>query len=96
MKNEGGPAFLNRHPRLRAMLLAVCFLGAAMQAQAQAEAAIALATQYEIAQWLTLGTILRGWAMTMQGQGATGVGQLQEGLAALRTTGPGDSRIIAA
>jgi predicted ATPase len=65
----------------------------AQQAQAQAEAAIALATQHEIAQWLALGTVLRGWAVTMQGQGATGVGQLQEGLAAFRATGPGDSRI---
>ena len=65
----------------------------ALQAQARAEAAITLATQHEIAQWLALGTALRGWAVTMQGQGVTGVGQLQEGLAAFRATGPGDSRI---
>jgi hypothetical protein len=29
----------------------------------------------------------------MQGQGVAGLGQLQEGLAAFRTTDPGDSRI---
>ena len=65
----------------------------APQAQARAEAAIALATQHELAQWLALGMILRGWAVTMQGQGITGLVQLQEGLAAFRATGSGASRI---
>jgi predicted ATPase len=65
----------------------------AAQAQEQAEAAIALTTQHEIAQWWALGSIIRGWAVVMRGQGIDGVGQIQESLAAYGDTGPGGSRI---
>jgi DNA-binding winged helix-turn-helix (wHTH) protein/predicted ATPase len=68
----------------------------AAQAQAQAEAAIALTTQHEIAQWWALGSIIRGWAVAMQGQGADNVGQLQESLAAYRATGPAGGTIYPA
>jgi predicted ATPase len=58
-------------------------------AQERAEMAIALATQYELAQWCGLGTIVRGWAMAAQGQGEAAIGQIEQGLATLRATGAG-------
>jgi predicted ATPase len=36
---------------------------------------------------LAYGTILRGWALTMQGEGAEGVAQMRQGLVAYQTTG---------
>lgn len=33
------------------------------------------------------GTIVRGWALAMQGQGDEGISQMQQGLAAFRATG---------
>jgi predicted ATPase len=74
-------AWLHRHRR------------EAPQAQERAEAAMALAARHELAQWLALGTVLRGWAITMQDQGVTGLVQLQEGLGAFRATGAGAGRI---
>ena len=52
-----------------------------------AEAAIALSTEQGFAQWAALGTILRGWALAMQGQGEEGMAQVRQGIAALRATG---------
>jgi predicted ATPase len=54
---------------------------------AQAEAAVALATEQGFPYWVTLGTILRGWALGMQGQGEAGLAQIRQGLAAWRATG---------
>ena len=54
---------------------------------AQAEAAVALATAQGFPQWATLGTILRGWALAMQGQGEAGLAQIRQGIAACRATG---------
>ena len=34
-----------------------------------------------------MGTILRGWALTEQGQGEEGIAQMRQGLAACRATG---------
>jgi predicted ATPase len=53
----------------------------------QAEAAVALATEQGFPQWVAQGTSLRGWALAMQGQGAEGMAQVRQGIAAFRTTG---------
>jgi predicted ATPase len=53
----------------------------------QAEAAVALSTEQGFAQWAASGTILRGWALAMQGQGEAGIAQIRQGIAAWRATG---------
>jgi class 3 adenylate cyclase/predicted ATPase len=55
--------------------------------QERAEAAITLCTEQGLPYWLAMGTILRGWALTEQGQGEKGIAQMHQGLAALRATG---------
>jgi predicted ATPase len=52
-----------------------------------AEAAVALATAQGFPQWAALGTILRGWALAMQGRGEEGMVQIRQGIAAWRATG---------
>jgi predicted ATPase len=52
-----------------------------------AEAAVALATEQGFPVWAALGTTLRGWALTMQGQGEEGMTHARQGIAALRATG---------
>jgi|RhiMetdeSRZDD1v2_1073273.scaffolds.fasta_scaffold75224_1 class 3 adenylate cyclase/predicted ATPase len=52
-----------------------------------AEAAIALATAQGFPLFAALGTIMRGWALAMQGQGEEGMAQVRQGLAAWRATG---------
>ena len=52
-----------------------------------AEAAIALATEQGFPLWAAWGTILRGWALAMQGQGEEGMAQVRQGIAASRATG---------
>jgi predicted ATPase len=52
-----------------------------------AEALIALATEQGDAERLARGTILRGWVLYVQGQGAEGLAQMRQGLAALQATG---------
>jgi predicted ATPase len=56
-------------------------------AQERAAAAIALSTERGFAVYLAWGLILRGWALVEQGQGAEGIAQLHQGLAAYRATG---------
>jgi predicted ATPase len=53
----------------------------------QAEAAVALSTEQGFPLWAALGTSLRGWALAMQGQGAEGMAQIHQGIAAFRATG---------
>jgi predicted ATPase len=53
----------------------------------QAEAAVALSTAQGFPLWAAYGTSLRGWALAMQGQGAAGVAQVRQGLAAWRAHG---------
>jgi predicted ATPase len=53
----------------------------------QAEAIIALSTEQGFLLLTANGTILRGWALAMQGQGEEGVAQIRQGIAALQTTG---------
>jgi predicted ATPase len=55
--------------------------------QEHAAAAITLSTEHGFALYLAWGTILRGSSLTEQGQGAEGLAQLRQGLAALRATG---------
>ena len=52
-----------------------------------AEAALALSTEQGFQLYAALGTILRGWALAMQGQGEAGMAQVRQGLAAYRATG---------
>jgi DNA-binding winged helix-turn-helix (wHTH) protein/predicted ATPase len=53
----------------------------------QAEAAVALSTAQGFPLWAAYGTSLHGWALAMQGQGAEGVAQVRQGIAASRATG---------
>jgi predicted ATPase/class 3 adenylate cyclase len=52
-----------------------------------AAAAVALATTQGFPQWTAMGTSLRGWALTMQGQGEEGLALVRQGLTAYRATG---------
>ena len=52
-----------------------------------AEALMALATEQGFAEHLAKATILRGWALAAQGQGAEGTAQVRQGLAAHQATG---------
>jgi predicted ATPase/class 3 adenylate cyclase len=56
-------------------------------AQDWAEKAIAVCTEHGFAFYLAMGATLRGWALVEQGQGAEGMAQIRQGLAAWRTTG---------
>jgi predicted ATPase len=53
----------------------------------QAEAAVALATEQGFPLWVALGTIFRGWALAMQGQGEAGLAQIRQGIVAWGATG---------
>jgi class 3 adenylate cyclase/tetratricopeptide (TPR) repeat protein len=53
----------------------------------RAEASMTLSTAQGFAMWLAQATILRGWALAMQGQGEEGIVQIQQGLDAWRATG---------
>src|SRR5262249_14572526 len=55
--------------------------------QERAEAAITLATELGFPYWVVSGTILRGWALAEQGQGAKGIAQMRQGLAACQAMG---------
>jgi predicted ATPase/class 3 adenylate cyclase len=54
---------------------------------AHAEAAVALSTAQGFTQWAVQGTILRGWALALQGQGDEEIAQVRQGIAAFRATG---------
>jgi class 3 adenylate cyclase/predicted ATPase len=53
----------------------------------QAEATVALSIEQGFPFWAAAGTILRGWALAMQGQGEAGMAQVCQGIAAYRATG---------
>ena len=57
------------------------------ETQEWADAVTALSTEREFPYWSTQGTILQGWALAAQGQGAEGMAQIRKGLVALRATG---------
>jgi predicted ATPase len=56
-------------------------------ARERAEAMITLSTEQGFPWFLALGTIVRGWALTEQGQVEEGTAQMQQGLAACWATG---------
>ncbi len=56
-------------------------------AQDRAEAAIALALEQGLPHQVAYGTIMRGWALAMQGQWEQGIAQIQQGLVAQHATG---------
>ena len=56
-------------------------------AQERAEAAIALSEEQGLPQFLTVGTILRGWALAAQGSPDGGIAAMRHGLAARRDQG---------
>jgi predicted ATPase len=56
-------------------------------ARERAEAVMALATDQEFPNPLSVGTIVRGWALAEQGQVEEGIAQMQQGLAAWRAMG---------
>jgi predicted ATPase len=93
-KHQGALALARelRHPP--SLALALCF--AAMfhqfrregsEAQAQAEAAISLATEQEFAHWVAWTRCPWGWALTEQGQAEEGVVQIYQGLASCEAMG---------
>jgi TOMM system kinase/cyclase fusion protein len=53
----------------------------------RAEALMTLSDEQGFPYWLAFGTILRGWALTLQKEGAEGIEQMRQGLAAQRATG---------
>jgi len=61
----------------------------ARAAQAAAEGVIALCVEHGFPGWLAMATSVRGWAMAEQGRNEEGIAQIEEGLAAARTTGAG-------
>ena len=62
-------------------------------AEERAEAMSALCTEHGIApQYLATANVLRGWAMAAQGQTEGGIGEIHQGLTALRATGAGGRR----
>jgi predicted ATPase len=56
-------------------------------AQEQAEAAMAFSREQGFALWVPGGTVLRGWALTEQGQTQEGISQMRQGIAAWQGTG---------
>jgi predicted ATPase len=54
---------------------------------AHAEATVALSTEQGFTQWAVQGTILRRWALALQGQGEEEIAQVRQGIAAYRATG---------
>jgi predicted ATPase len=60
--------------------------------QVQAEALLTLATAQKFPLYVGHGNCWRGWALAMQGQGAAGLAQLRQGMAAILATGQALSR----
>jgi predicted ATPase len=56
-------------------------------AREQAEALLALSNQQGFAQWAAGGTMMCGWALTVQGHGEEGITQMHQGLTAWRAMG---------
>jgi predicted ATPase len=55
--------------------------------QTQADALLTLATAQEFPLWVGHGTFWQGWVLAMQGQGAAGLAEIRQGLAADLATG---------
>jgi DNA-binding SARP family transcriptional activator/predicted ATPase len=68
------------------------FRGERGLARERAEETIALGREQGLPHWVTFGTIVRGWALAMQGQGEQGIVQIEQGLAAQSASGAGIAR----
>jgi predicted ATPase len=55
--------------------------------QVQADALLTVATAQQFPQWVAHGTFWQGWILAVQGQGAAGLAQMQQGLDAVLATG---------
>jgi class 3 adenylate cyclase/predicted ATPase len=55
--------------------------------QVQAEALLTLATAQQFPQWVAHGLFWQGWIRAVQGQGAVGLAQMHQGVAAIVATG---------
>jgi len=53
---------------------------------------MALSTEQGFPYWLAMGTIVRGWALALQGQAEEGIAQIRQGLTAYRATGAEGAR----
>jgi class 3 adenylate cyclase/predicted ATPase len=60
--------------------------------QELAEKAIALSSEHGFPLWLAMATMLRGWALTRQGQAEEGIAQMRRGLVTWRAIGAELSR----
>ncbi len=63
------------------------FRGESHEAQAHAEAVLALAQEQGFPFWVAGGTFVRGWALAEQGQGAEGMTQMHQAIEAWRAIG---------
>jgi predicted ATPase/class 3 adenylate cyclase len=61
--------------------------------QAQAETLLSLATAQGLPVFVGYGLCWRGWVLAMQGQGAVGLAQIRQGLAAVLATGQAIARM---
>ena len=59
----------------------------AQVAHEQSEAVMTLSTEQGAALWMTVCTVIDGWALAMQGQGEAGIAQMRQGLAATEAMG---------
>jgi predicted ATPase/predicted Ser/Thr protein kinase len=55
--------------------------------QKHAEAAMAIATEHGFSSWLANSQIMRGWTLIQNGESASGIAQLRQGLSALTAAG---------
>ncbi len=81
-----------KHPFSVAYALCCCafvsqFRRDVRNVRAQAEAAVALATEHGFTAWASLATSFRGWALAMEDKSEKGLVELQRGIAALRAQG---------
>ena len=77
------------HPFSRALALTNAaviheFRREARLVQEHADAVIATSNEHGFPHWLIFGTILRGWALTAQGEATEGIAQIRQGLASYR------------
>jgi len=63
------------------------YLHDGQMAQEAAEEAITISIEHGFPFWFAMGTCLYGWALAQQGQGAEGIEQGRQGIAAWRATG---------
>lgn len=63
--------------------------GRGQAAQGKVEEMIALCTEHEFPFFVALGTVLRGWVLTQQGQAEKGIIHMRDGLVACEAVGAG-------